>query len=222
MNAPSHPDCSGYFRRNPDSPGKAQNPGGILLFFGILTISTWAVSASEKQQSFRVDMLDSAVLKTSTYQDYHISRALKRRKAALLIFPGAWDPYSIHALKVLRNVEAELAAMDVQVIAVTADSPVKIKELLDEHDIPFVVASDPALLVADRFGMIEKVHSSRLKQLQHAGVGEVKRLSTLNLLFFREDGKMESLWRPGEDDLLISQQQVKDMAAELHVLPSGP
>ncbi|MBX2825216.1 MAG: peroxiredoxin family protein [Gammaproteobacteria bacterium] len=166
-----------------------------------------------------VALLETVTLQTSSYQEYKLGRALMRRKATLLIFPGAWDPYSVHALKVLRNVESELAAMDVQIIAVTADSPLKIKELLDEHDIPFVVASDPELQVAQRFGMTETVDNARRAQLKPAGVDEVQMLPTLNLLFFREDGVLEYHWRPNEAELLISQERVKEMAAHLHMPP---
>jgi len=192
----------------------------LLLFTSLLCVESRVFASSESAQKLSISKLESIVLKTSSYQDYKIDRALLRRKALLLIIPGAWDPYSIHVLKVLRNVDAELAAMGVQVIAVSADSPVRIKNLQDEHDIPFVVASDPELQVARSFDMLQSIDSKRKSQLKSIGVGEVEQLAILNLLFFREDGGLENHWESTEMQRIISQEQVKKMAAHLNALPS--
>jgi len=192
----------------------------VILLLGAL----WAVIPNsygeDSPKSLKVSSLDSIILKTSSYQDYKIGRALMRRKTVLFIFPGSWDPYSNHVLKVLRNLEADLAADNVQVIAVTTDSPLRIKNLQDKHDIPFVVASDPELWVARQFKMTESVAPARLEHLKQAGAGEFKVLPTLNLLFFREDGELGGQWHPTEQDLIISQERVKEMAAHLHVPPT--
>ena len=216
----NHPDYSGYSRRKAKGFRVTIHTGSLLLLSSVLWADPLVSPDPEPFPLLGVSKLESVVVKTSSYQDYKIDRALIRRKAILLVFPGSWDPYSIHVLKVLRNVDAELAAMDVQVIAVSADSPIQIKSLLDEHDIPFVVASDPQLQVATRLNMVETVDAARREKFKRIGAGEVEQVSTLNLLFFREDGEVDSHWHPTESELLISQEQVKKMAAHLHVLPS--
>ncbi|MEM6885173.1 MAG: redoxin domain-containing protein [Verrucomicrobiota bacterium] len=194
----------------------------ILLFAGTFELGCKAIAAETDKLPLHVSSLEGLVLKTSTYQDYKIGRALIRRKAVLLTFPGTWDPYSIHALKVMRNVEVELADMDVQIIAVTTDTPLKIKELLDEHNIPFVVASDLENRVAQSLGLVETLDEARLEQLKttRAVIPEHGTLALLNILFFRADGELESRWAPTQDGALITQEEVREMAAHLHMPPA--
>lgn len=197
----------------------------VLKSISILMCSM-GMLAESVPAPFNASALEDVVLKTSTYQDYKLGRAVHLRKVALLVFPGAWDPYSIHALKILRNMEPSLADLDVQIIGVTMDSPLKVQKLLEAHDIPFVIASDPENIVARLLGTIEIIDEKQKEKLRHAGVdftsGDTSHdiaLPVLQLSFFLEDGSLRGLWTASSEEALISSDKVKELATQLNVPP---
>ncbi len=189
----------------------------------------WSVEPKPVAPLMNASSLSDVVLKTSTYQDYKIGGALNSRKVMLLIFPGGWDVYSVHALKVLRNVEASLAQQEIQIIAVCMDSPLEIKGLLENHDIPFVIASDTQNIVARKLDALTPLDDARESQLRSAGIdvressGEAGQVGgeipLLRLCVFDQQGTLVASWTSTDADTLISADTVLEMAARLNVLP---
>lgn len=218
---PNHQGCCDYSPRNNSFTVTCRSR--LLIFMAfisalVLLPSALAVSADGDANKISVSALQDIVVQNSSYQDYRIGRALLSRKAALLTFPGVWDPYSIHSLKVLRNVEARLSEMNIQIIAVTIDSPLKVGDLLEKYEIPFVVVSDPENQVARKLGAIEEIGDTLESQLKGAGVsmqGQQSYLPALKLFLFGQDGILQQHWKPTPEDLLLNQERVLDMAIRL-------
>jgi hypothetical protein len=159
------------------------------------------------------------VLKTPGFQDYDLGRALQRRLALLVIFPGGWDPHSIHALKVLRNYEPELADRDFQVLVVGPDRSRWMQELLEEHQLPFVLLSDPSHEVGRLLGIMEPIPEDRKKRMEEAGIDLVRRtgsaqesLPALSFCFFGSDGEMHYLWQPDVPGEVVTAEAIRERA----------
>jgi len=198
----------------------------LSMVVALLPIASLGKEASEALTGVGSSILKEVVVKTPTYQDYYIGRALGSRKAALLIFPGTWDPYSIHSLKVLRNIEADLADLDVQIFAVTSSSPLMLQKLLETHEIPFLVTSDQENKVARLLGATEFLSSRKVDQLKKVGIGIYldresgkPEAASLRLYLFRNDGLLLEGWEPSIGNGLISADEIIKMAAQLDAPP---
>lgn len=189
----------------------------VTVLLAALFVVTPSGSAD---QPLDVRHLEGVILKNSTYQDYNLGRAVQRRKVILVVYPGYWDPYSVHTLKVLRNLDTELAGMNIQVIAVSMDSPVNVKKVIDDHKLPFVVISDPDSVAAKRLDATEPFTLEKKEKLQQAGISlgsgvSPSVLPKLHLFIFREDGSLAQRWYPETEKVLISADEIKDMVQEL-------
>jgi peroxiredoxin len=178
--------------------------------------------AAEGKANFNVSSLEGIILKTATYQDYNLRRGLNRRNAIVFISSGAWDPYSNHILKTLRNVEADLTESGIQIIAIVPEQPHEIRTLQDMHDLPYVVASDPEHQISLLAGKILKLDEKTQKQIRDAYEARGKTLKVLpvnypelQLLFIGSDGIAHHSWKMTSSEALITIEQITEWAQEL-------
>jgi len=199
-----------------------------LLVYLTLVYLPSALRASEAGTSeFDLDRLKGITLTTPSGLEYRLEPPLRKRVAILLFFPGTWDPHSVHALKILRNQEAELTRKGFQVLAVAPERPRVLRELVDEMDLSFVVLSDPEQATARLLGALEPLTSQRSKQLLDAGIRLESRigfvpdaLPSVSFYFFAEDGRIGEVWKPdfpkeiiNEDDLMRWAQRARETEA---------
>lgn len=185
---------------------------GVLLSLVLLPVSLFSAPVTAEDFS-------GIVLKTPGFQDYQLGRALKRRLALLVVFPGGWDPHSIHALKVLRNHGPDLVDRDFQILIVGPDRSRWMQELLDEHQLPFVLLSDPGHQVGRLLGIMETIPEDRKKRMEEAGIDLIQRtgsvqasLPKLSFCFFGSDGTLHFLWQPKVPGEVVTAEPIRERA----------
>lgn len=81
-------------------------------------------------------------------------RKLAAEKQMILIFyRGGWCPYCNLHLQDLQSVEADILNAGYQIIAISADSPEKLKVSIDENKLNYTLLSDADTRGAQRFGL---------------------------------------------------------------------
>ncbi|ACB74386.1 peroxiredoxin-like family protein [Opitutus terrae] len=84
----------------------------------------------------------------------HDLAALVREKPTVLIFyRGGWCPYCNMHLAALVGIEDELRAAGYQLLAVSADQPMKLRETPDRGKIHYQLFSDQEMKAADALGI---------------------------------------------------------------------
>ncbi|MGF1678442.1 MAG: redoxin domain-containing protein [Candidatus Methylacidiphilales bacterium] len=162
------------------------------------------------------------VLHTVSKQEFDFFRATRRKKVALLLYPGDWDPYSVHALKVLRNSESVLMEWDYLVVVISPDRPEVQRRLYERMALPFVQLYDPEHQVARALGLMADLSSDRAAKLSSAGIDLLERtgrvqgsLPQLSLTLIHRDGIRFERWRPSEKGLLLDTEWITRNASPL-------
>lgn len=190
----------------------------VILFLLSLPVSSFAGNPGSASP-VRAPDFSGIVLKAPGLQDYDLGRALQRRFALLVVFPGSWDSPSIHALKVLRNHESDLADMDFQVVVVGPEHPRWMQELLDRHQLPFVLLSDPDHQVGRLLGIMEPLSEARKHRMEEVGIDLIRRtgsvqeaLPALSFCFFGSDGTPHFLWQPEVPEEIVTAEAICERA----------
>lgn len=140
---------------------------------------------------------EGVVLEDALREPYDFGRATRRRLTLLAILRGHWDPYSIQLLKELRNAEQAILDKGFQIIAVTPESPYRVRGLLDQLDLPFVLCGDPGFKVARSLGLAGPMPEETEKTLAAAGIrfrespgDAVPQMARQGLVILGEDGRI--------------------------------
>lgn len=105
--------------------------------------------------------------------DGHTVRLLDRIAAeptVLIFYRGGWCPYCNAHLAKLKEIEPKLMKMGIQILAVGADRPEKMKETLDKHDLNYTLLSDAPMAAARAFGLAFKVDDATLEKYKGYGI----------------------------------------------------
>ncbi|MEM6820407.1 MAG: redoxin domain-containing protein [Verrucomicrobiota bacterium] len=188
-------------------------------FFIFPTILGGQSGLLEPRSKIQAKDFSGIKLKTATLEDYNLGRAVMRRNVVLIIYPGGWNPYGIHGLKMLRNSEQELNKFEFQTIAVTPDLSRGIRETLDKHQLPFVLLSDPEHQVARILKCLEPLTEDKKHKLKESGIDLISRtgriqseIPRVTFCFIGADGGVHRLWLLEDDTEIPNQEKLIEWA----------
>ncbi|MBW6484282.1 MAG: AhpC/TSA family protein [Vicingaceae bacterium] len=81
---------------------------------------------------------------------------LTEKPTIVMFYRGGWCPFCNAHLAELQEAEKEINAMGYQMVAISPDSPEKLKESLGKHKLSYKLYSDADLKVAQAFGIVFK------------------------------------------------------------------
>lgn len=81
---------------------------------------------------------------------------LTEKPTIIMFYRGGWCPFCNAHLAELQEAEKEINALGYQMVAVSPDSPEKLKESLGKHKLTYKLYSDADLKVAQAFGIAFK------------------------------------------------------------------
>lgn len=115
----------------------------VLLFSTVLSAQTeLPKTAMEISPLLIGEKIPNLSLKSVDNVDVNLSDLFANKKTILVFYRGGWCPYCNHHLAALGESEKELLELGYQIIAVSPDSPMKLKMTDEKNKLNYVLLSD--------------------------------------------------------------------------------
>lgn len=132
----------------------------LHLFSSLLLAEPLAVG--EKMPNANVRQADGETV--------NLSELTRNQNTVLVFYRGGWCPYCTTQLKELVQIEARLREAGWQIIALSPDSPAKLREALEESEFPYQLISDNEVNAAKAFGLAFTVDDKGFDRLKGFGI----------------------------------------------------
>lgn len=132
----------------------------LPLFSSLLLAEPLAVG--EKMPNANVRQADGETV--------NLSELTRNQNTVLVFYRGGWCPYCTTQLKELVHIEARLREAGWQIIALSPDSPAKLREALEESEFPYQLISDNEVNAAKAFGLAFTVDDKGFDLLKGFGI----------------------------------------------------
>lgn len=114
----------------------------------------------------------SASLRSVDDTETPLQEILKLKPTVLIFYRGGWCPYCNLQLSELQAIEAGILKLGYQIVAVSPDSPERIKSSIDKHELNYRIFSDSQMRMAKEFGLAYKAPKRNLKGLSKSSAGK--------------------------------------------------
>jgi peroxiredoxin len=101
-------------------------------------------------------------------QEVGLSSLIAAKPSVLIFYRGGWCPYCNLHLNELQGIEDKLIKLGYQIIAISADSPKKLKETRDNSKLKYVLLSDSKTDAIQSFGLAFSAPEQYKDVLPHA------------------------------------------------------
>ncbi len=109
-------------------------------------------------------------LQTVAGKDIALQDHLAKKPTVLVFYRGGWCMYCNMQLGQLKKIEADILEMGYQIIAVSPDRPVKMRESIDKHDMNYTLLSDSTAEAAKAFGLAFRLADETLTKYKEYGI----------------------------------------------------
>lgn len=107
----------------------------------------------------------------TNHRDESINLAVKSTENTLFVFyRGDWCPFCSVELAELAQIEEELHDMDINIVAISPDSPEYLRTSLDELNLNYTLLSDSRLDASKAFGIAYRVGAETLENYKNNGM----------------------------------------------------
>lgn len=125
----------------------------VLIIFSA-TINAQVYSDAKDIQPLKVGQTIPEIEVTSFEGDSKlISEVIKKQKTVLLFFRGGWCPYCSNHLAAVGTIKDKILDAGYQVIAVSPDSPEKLRENIDKNNLDYELYSDASTELIQAMGL---------------------------------------------------------------------
>jgi peroxiredoxin len=109
-------------------------------------------------------------LNTPEGDSFNLNAFVKEQPVVLIFYRGGWCPYGNVQLQELMEADPQLRAMGYRILAVSPDTPEKLAESMEEHEMPYTLLSDRNMEAAKAFGVAYQIAESTAKKHQASGI----------------------------------------------------
>ncbi len=103
-------------------------------------------------------------LKNPAGEPVELSSLVSEKPTLLIFYRGGWCPYCMRHLAALQTIEHELLAQGMQIVAVSADRPEKLKAVQTENKLNYLLLSDNDMNAARAFGIAFQVPEETVRK----------------------------------------------------------
>ncbi len=114
--------------------------------------------------------LPATNVKTVDGNQYSIAESVTTTPAIVIFYRGGWCPYCNMHLQELRTIEDELIEMGYRIYAVSPDTPEKLSESLDSHNMKYTLLSDSDLSLGRELGIVFRKEQEQVERLREHGM----------------------------------------------------
>lgn len=131
---------------------------------------TIAPSAEETKPLSTGSKVPKLTLLTARGKVFDLNQAIQNKPTVLIFYRGGWCPYCSKHLAKLQEIEPEIIKAGYQIIAISPDRPVKIRESIDKNKTKYLLLSDSKMEASKAFGVAFKLDKSTIKKYQQYGI----------------------------------------------------
>ena len=134
-----------------------------LLFVATLT------QAQTNSTALKVgDAIPDVSLRTEENQSVRLRELVSEKPTVLIFYRGGWCPFCNRHLQALAGIEDDLNKAGAQLLAVSMDTPAKLKATPDREKLHYRLFSDSDAVAATAFGIAFKVDDTLVKKYKDA------------------------------------------------------
>lgn len=127
-------------------------------FVSLLCLTAIAIVSGQEPKRLAVgDTIPDVTLRTDKDADFKLRDAVKAKPAVIIFYRGGWCPYCSKHLSSLAGIEKDLASAGVQLLAISADQPTKLRERPEQKKLSYTLLSDSTMTGAKAFGIAFQV-----------------------------------------------------------------
>ena len=134
-----------------------------LLFFGSICFAQ-AISADKITPLLKGSQIPYARLSNINSEQKTLKEVLDNKPTVLIFYRGGWCPYCNLQLGELQKIEAKLKELGVKIVAISPDTPEKLKKSIKEKTLSYELYNDPNLNTAKAFGIAYRLDSEDYKK----------------------------------------------------------
>lgn len=137
---------------------------GLVLWLGLLGMIFPAANASTQREQIveepelvrplmNGEFVPDVVLKTESGGDIRLRDIVETKPSVIIFYRGGWCPYCNRQMAGLVEVEQRIQDLGYQIIAISPDSPARLKTLQGSDDFELIKLSDIRLEATRAFGL---------------------------------------------------------------------
>lgn len=131
----------------------------------ILLLGTMLVSAQTGSTPLKVgDAIPDVKLRTEDDKEVKLRTLVSEKPTVLIFYRGGWCPFCTKHLQSLIGIEKELQAAGAQLLAISMDTPEKLKATPGRDKLGYRLLSDSGANAANAFGIAFKVDDALVKK----------------------------------------------------------
>lgn len=116
------------------------------------------------------DSIPDVTLRSDQNKEIRLRETVAEKPSILIFYRGGWCPFCTRHLQSLATIQGDLAASGAQLLAISMDTPAKLKATPDREKLPYQLLSDSSADAAKAFGIAFKVDESTLKTYKNYGI----------------------------------------------------
>jgi len=134
----------------------------VLFFAGLAASITVMAGVKPLQVGEQIPATKPATLEGKAFD---LMAAAQEQRLAIIFYRGGWCPYCNTHLGHLQEADAELRELGYRILAISPDSPAKVRESLDKGRMTYTLLSDSSMETAKAFGIAFEVEQPMLDKL---------------------------------------------------------
>jgi peroxiredoxin len=110
------------------------------------------------------DSIPDVTLRTEDGKEVNLRKLVSEKPSVLIFYRGGWCPFCTRHLKDLAGIESDLEKQGAQLVAISIDTPVKLKATPDHDKLGYRLLSDSDAHAAKAFGIAFTVEDALVKK----------------------------------------------------------
>lgn len=118
------------------------------------------------------ERIPAAKLRDTDSREVVLTDLITEKQTILIFYRGGWCPYCNLHLRDLQSIEGEVIQAGYQIIAISPDTPKKLKESMDKSGLTYKLVSDSQAEAIRQFGIAYKAPEQYGKVLSDASANQ--------------------------------------------------
>ncbi len=137
----------------------------IKHILSILVLGTLLAQAQTNSTPLKVgDSIPDVTLRTEDDKEVSLRKLVSEKPTVLIFYRGGWCPFCTRHLKDLVGIESDLEKQGAQLLAISMDTPAKLKATPDRDKLGYRLLSDSDAHAAKAFGVAFTVEDDLVKK----------------------------------------------------------